>query len=243
MAKRSLLLYGKNSVLERLKVNPRTITKIFVKDDFDSRAILELIKINKIPFRRLTLNKLQRFKPHCSLGGVVAEVDNFNYVDFNDLIKRKDFKQTSFIFLDRIFDPQNLGAIIRTAACFGRFSLVIPKHKACEVTETVLHVAQGGENYIRVAMVSNLTNALLKAKAAGFWAVGAVTEKGQPIAKVNLPFPVCLLLGSEGEGLRYGLAKHLDLALNIPMSGAELSFNVTAACAIFCYEISRQKAE
>jgi len=90
--------------------------------------------------------------------------------------------------------------------------------------------------------VSNLSNALLKAKDAGFWALGAVAQGGEAISQTNLPKPACLVLGSEGSGIRYGLAKHLDLSLNIPMAGAPLSFNVTAACAICCYEIVRQKA-
>lgn len=242
MSKRWLLLYGKNSVLERLKVRPKSITRIFFKDDFNLPAIEQLVKRHSIPSQRLNQQKLQRLKPHCSLGGVVAETVGFEYADLDDVIIKPKFKQLSFIFLDRIFDPQNLGAIIRTAACFGSFAVVIPKHKACEVTETVLHVASGGENHVPVVMVSNLTNALLKLKDSGFWAVGAAACGGDPINQTSLPKPVCLVLGSEGSGIRYGLAKHLDLSLNIPMAGAPLSFNVTAACAILCYEILRQKA-
>ena len=144
--------------------------------------------------------------------------------------------------LDRIFDPQNLGAIIRTAACFGKLAVVIPRHKACEVTETVLRVASGGENFTPVAMASNLTKAILEAKEAGFWVVGAVVGDGQDINKVDLPFPLCFVLGSEGQGLRYGVEKHLDVRVRIPMEGAPLSFNVSGACAIFCHEIAKQRA-
>jgi len=240
MPKQSLFLYGKNSVFERLKNNPRTIRKIFLKSDFSLPEAEKLIKINKITAERLSQDKLWRIKP-VSCGGIIAEVESFQYSYFEDLIAKPKAKNLSLIFLDRIFDPQNLGAIIRTAACFGSFGIIIPKHKACEVTDTVLHVASGGENYVPVAKVSNLTNTLLKAKEAGWWAVGTTTAGGTDISKAKLSYPLCLILGSEGKGMRYGLSKHIDLALNIPMPGAKLSFNVTAACAIFCYEINRQK--
>ena len=148
----------------------------------------------------------------------------------------------TLIFLDRVYDPQNLGSIIRTAACFGGFAVVIPKHKACQVTETVLHVAQGGENHVPVVMVTNISKAIEEAKESGYWIVGAVTsDDAQDIDKVSLSFPVGFVLGSEGEGVRYGVQKHIDLKARIPMRGESLSFNVTVACAIFCYQIIRDK--
>ena len=240
MLKQPLFLYGKNSVFERLKNNPQTIKKIFLKNDFNLPEIEKLIKISKIPVERISQDKLWRIKP-VSCGGIIAAADNFQYSYFEDLILKPKAEALALIFLDRIFDPQNLGAIIRTAACFGSFGIIIPKHKACEVTDTVLHVASGGENYVPIAKVSNLTNTLLKAKEAGWWAIGTTTSGGTDISAGKLSYPLCLILGSEGKGMRYGLSKHIDLALNIPMPGARLSFNVTAACAIFCYEIIRQK--
>ncbi|MBU2044657.1 MAG: 23S rRNA (guanosine(2251)-2'-O)-methyltransferase RlmB [Candidatus Omnitrophica bacterium] len=240
MPKQPIFLYGKNSVFERLKNSPQTIRKIFLKNDFKLPQVEELIKLNKIPTEHLSPDRLWRIKP-VSCGGIIAQVDNFQYSYLEDLILKPKNELLSLIFLDRIFDPQNLGAIIRICACFGSFGVVIPKHKACEVTETVLHVACGGENFVPVAMVSNLSNALLKAKEAGYWAAGTVVQGGSDIAKSKLPYPLCLILGSEGKGMRYGLSKHIDTALNIPMPGADISFNVTAACAIFCYEIIRQK--
>ena len=147
------------------------------------------------------------------------------------------------MFLGSINDPQNLGSIIRTVACLGGFSVVIPERSSCEVNDTVMHVASGGENFVPVSMVNNMSNALIKAKKEGFWVVGAVIEDAVDINKTRLPFPMCLVLGSEGKGIRYGVSKHLDLRVALPMRGAPLSFNVAMSCAIFCYEISRQKLE
>jgi len=143
--------------------------------------------------------------------------------------------------LDNISDPQNLGAIIRSLACFGRFGVVFPKHDSCEVNETVLHVASGGENYVPISMVTNLSSALIEAKKSGYWISGAMVKGGEDVRQVKLPFPLCLVLGSEGKGLRPGIEKQLELKLSLPMKGAGLSFNVSVACAIFCYEIDRQQ--
>ena len=193
--------------------------------------------------KRASQKELRRIKKADSLQGVVAQVEEFKYADFDDLLSQAKERNLSFIFLDRIFDPQNLGAIIRTTACFGGFAVVLPKHKACQVTEAVLRVACGGENYTPVSLVSNLTNALLAAKKGGFWVVGSAVQEGQDIAEVELPFPLCFVLGSEGPGLRYGLKKHLDVKVNIPMEGAKLSFNVGAAAAIFCYVVTKAKSK
>lgn len=235
-----MFLYGKNSVSERLKANPQSIKKIFLEESFSAPHIEELIKSGKITSRRVSKKELSRMKHADSLQGIVASVERFEYADLEDLLNRPKDEQLSLIFLDRVFDPQNLGAIIRTTACFGKFAVVIPRHKACEVTESVLHVASGGENYTPVAMVSNLTNGLLQAKKRGWWVVGAVTKGGEDISSVSLPFPLCFVLGSEGEGIRYGIDKHLDIKTHIPMQGAPLSLNVAITCAIFCHQIRKQ---
>jgi len=237
-----MFLYGRNSIFERLKANPKSIRQVFLQTDFKAPVIEKLTKVNNIALRRVSRRELLRIKHADSLGGVVAQVDEFKYAHFVDLANRAAEKKLSFVFLDRIFDPQNLGAIIRTTACFGGFAVIIPKHKACEVTEAVLHVASGGENYTPVVMVSNLTNALIEIKKAGCWIAGAVTEGGENVAHIDLPFPLSFVLGSEGSGMRYGLQKHIDIKMSIPMEGASLSFNVSAACAVLCYEITRQRA-
>ncbi|MFC1646492.1 23S rRNA (guanosine(2251)-2'-O)-methyltransferase RlmB [Candidatus Omnitrophota bacterium] len=240
MTKVSTILYGKNSILQRLKRNPKSIRKIFLNDHFDDAYILTIVTRKKIPIIRLSRNEFLRVKRADCLQGIIAEVEKYSYVPFNDLLTDSLEKKVSLIFLDSISDPQNLGSIIRTAACFGDFALVLPKHDACEVNDTVLHVASGGENFVAISMVSNLSAALIKAKKSGYWIAGAVVEGGEDISKASLPFPLCVVLGSEGKGIRKGLHNQLDLKVNLPMK-APLSFNVAVSCAIFCYEITKQK--
>ncbi len=237
-----MVLYGRNSVYERLKVNPKSIKIVFLQDNIELPHIEKLARKNHIPVERVSPRQLGKMKHAKDLQGVVAKVDNFNYISFDDLLGRSKEKQLSLIFLDRLHDPQNLGVIIRTAACFGGFAIVIPRFNACEVTEAVLHVASGGENFVPVAMVSNIVSAMIKAKKAGYWIMGGIlSDEAQYINEVSVPFPVGLVLGSEGEGVRPGVEKQLDIKVRIPMKGAKLSLNVAMASAIFCHEISKQR--
>jgi len=244
LSKNTMFLYGKNSVLERLKADPQSINQIFVDADFAQPQIQDLVHANKIPLERLSSKELAKLKPTKDLQGIIAAVRKFQYASLDELLKPPKNKELTPVFLDRISDPHNLGAVIRSLACFGGFAVVIPKFEACEVTEAVLHVASGGENYVPVAMVSNIANSVLKAKECGYWIAGALVDEGaQEINQLSLPFPLGVVFGSEGEGIRYGIQKHLDIKARIPMQGAKLSFNVAMACAIFCYEISRQRGK
>ena len=236
-----MYLYGKNSVLERLKADRKSIKKIFLQDNFDAPSVLNVIESSGIPVKRVSERELTRIKRADRLQGIVAEVDDFKYTPFDELLRDPPTKNLSLLCLDNINDPHNLGSIIRTAACFGRFAVVIPRYSSCEVNDTVIHVASGGENFIPVSKVNNMLTALLKAKEAGYWIVGTVVEGGVDVASANLPFPLCLVLGSEGKGIRHGIKKHLDIKVSLPMEGAQLSLNVAMACAVFCHEIARQR--
>lgn len=235
-----MYLYGKNSVIERLKENPKSIKRIFLQDNFSSEDITSLIKSSKVPLKHVSEKELTKIKRADRLQGIVAEVEDFKYTPFDELLSRSKLEKLSLILIDNLNDPHNLGSILRIAACFGNFGVVIPERRSCEVTDTVMHVASGGENFVPVSIVNNMTTAILKAKKSGFWVVGTVVDSGEDVNKVSLPFPMCLVLGSEGKGIRYGIQKHLDLAVKLPMKGAELSFNVAMACAIFCHEITKQ---
>ena len=244
MSKSWIVLYGKNSVLERLKSDPQSIRKIFMKEDYKLPEVEKLIKKNHIALEKIPLKELATMRPAKDLQGILARVGRFHYTPFDDLLSRDPSQRPAFLFLDRINDPQNLGVIIRTAACFGRFAVVIPEFEACEVTEAVLHVASGGENYVPVSKVHNLTQAIIAAKECGYWIVGGVVdEQARELQTIDLPFPLGLVLGFEGKGIRPGVAKQVDIRVRIPMEGAALSFNVAMACSVFCYEITRQRKD
>jgi 23S rRNA (guanosine2251-2'-O)-methyltransferase len=235
-----MFLYGKNSVLERLRVNPTSIKEVVLQDNFNHKETEKLIRLNNIHVKRVSKQELFKIKKASERSqGIIAKADEFKYASYEDLLYDSKQKKT-FIFLDSIFDPHNLGVIMRISACFGGFAICIPQHKACEVNETVLHVASGAENYVPVAIVGNISNALRNAKKAGYWIAGTVVEEGSELTSDIFPFPLCLILGSEGKGISPGLQKLLDLKVSIPMQGANLSLNVATACSVFCYEITKQ---
>jgi len=239
--KRSFL-YGKNSILERLKVNPKSIKQIYLQENFNAGSILNLISQNNIPTQKVREKELYRIKRADRLQGILAEVTRFEYTPLDELVSLGKNSKTSIIFLDDINDPHNLGSILRITACFGNFALVIPRHSSCEVTDSVMHVASGGENYTPIAQVSNTVNAIIKVKDAGFWIAGTVVEGGENINTQGLLFPIGLVLGSEGKGIKPAIVKHLDMKVTLPMRGAQLSFNVAMAGAMFCHEIDRQRS-
>src|SRR4030065_2228623 len=144
MAKNSMFLYGKNSVLERLNANPQSIKRIFVQENFDAPEIMKIIKSSNIPFKYVTEKDLLKIKRADRLQGIVAEVNKFTYTPFKELLYRPAEKPLTFIFLDSINDPHNLGSVMRIAACFGGFAVVLHKHGSCEVSDKAWHVPSGG---------------------------------------------------------------------------------------------------
>lgn len=242
MAKNYIYLYGKNSVSERIQAHPDSIRMIYLREGLSLPSMEKAIAHRKIPCERLPAASLDKMRPQKDLQGVVAKVDLFRYTPCDDLLNDALRGNRTLIFLDRVNDPHNLGVIIRLSACFGGFSLILPSREACQINETVLHVASGGENYVPIASVNNLAPVMDDAKELGFWMAGAVVDdEGQDISTLSLPFPLGLVLGSEGSGIRKGLQARLDIRACIPMRGAPLSFNVSMACGILCHEISKQK--
>ena len=241
MAKNYMLLYGKKSILERLKINPQSIRKIFLSEDFNNPRIQALTDRLGIARERLPQDKIENMKKAKNLQGIAARVDRFVYSSFESLLEAQS--SLTPVFLDRINDPQNLGVIIRTLACLGGFCLIIPEKEACHITEAVMHVASGGENYVRVAKVTDMTAAISAAKEQGYCIMGAVIDQGaKNINMLKIKFPIALVLGAEATGITPGIQQLLDVRAYIPMQGAQLTLNVNTACAIFCNEITRQRA-
>lgn len=232
-----MILYGKRSVGERLKVAPSTVKRVILDTNFKDKEIIAILREKNIPVEKITKRMFPKKFRALSHQGIIAFVEEFKYCSLDDVINKKEYIP---IFLDRIYDPQNLGAIIRVCACLGRFSLVIPKFDACRVNNTVLHVASGGENYVNIALVDNLSKTLREMKEQGYWVVGtSVEDSAVDVSTFVWPNPFVLILGSEGKGVRYGINKQVDFFVRIPMSGAKLPLNVSSACSIFCYLISR----
>lgn len=234
-----MYLFGQRSVMERLRSNPQSIQRIYVLEEVRRPDIVKMARSKHINVEFISKGKLLYMARDVHAQGVVAEVSDFVYQDFEEILGREH--KRVLIFLDRVTDPQNLGAILRVCACFGGCAVVLPKFESVDVNETVLKVSCGAENHVPVSIVTNLSTAIQQAKDMGYWIGATVVEKGENPRKVKFNFPLGFIFGSEGEGIRPGLLKHADYNLTLPMKGAQLSFNVATAVGIFCYEAVNQK--
>ncbi len=235
-------LFGKNSVIEKLRTQPQSIKQIYLSNECkDSAPIHKKARKNRIPLYVVPGTKIQKMGRSKNTQGVIAVIYDFEYMPYDEFLENAVKQKRSLVFLDGLNDPQNLGAIIRSLACLGKFSLVLPTHKSVEVTETVLRVASGGDNYVPIAKVANINKAIVRAKDNGFWVAASVVEGGDPLMETELKFPLGLVIGSEQKGVRSRVKEKVDCLLTIPMYRETLSFNVAHATTILCYEITRQK--
>lgn len=236
-------VYGKNPVLERLKTDPKSIQKLYVQEGHpDSAYFHKKAKKWGIPVHALPRAKMNKMSRNLNAQGVMAEIGEFVYIDYIDLLETAVLKKMCLVFLDSLTDPQNLGGILRSLACLGGFAVVLPTHDSVSVTESVLRVACGGDNFVPVARVTNLGKALKEAKDAGFFIVGAVvSSEGENVMRVKFQFPLGLVIGSEQKGIRPIVQKYLDQMVTLPMAQSRLSLNAAHAAVIFGYEITKQK--
>lgn len=235
-------IYGKNPVLERIKADPKSVRKIYVQmGHAELSYIATKARKYNIPLVTVPESKMTKLGRSLHTQGLLIEVQDFSYADYDELLDEALEKKITPIFLDGITDPQNFGSILRTLACLGGFAVVIPTHGSVDVTDTVTRVACGGENYVKVSKVNNLNNAIEKAKAKGFWIAGSVVQDGEDLSKAELPQPLGCVIGSEGKGIRDITLSRLDLKLTVPMAQSRLSLNAAQATTLFCYEIKRQK--
>jgi 23S rRNA (guanosine2251-2'-O)-methyltransferase len=233
-------LFGKNTVLERLRSDPATIKKLYLQRKTDLSDIVKEAKKIGIRFISLDKKEFMELAGDVHSQGVLAEVKEFSYTPLSEVIARASEGKNTPVFIDGVTDPQNLGSIIRSLACLGGFSVVLPEHDSAHVNETVLRVASGGENHVPISLVVNTVKGILKAKEKGIFIAGAVAEGGKDIRKAAMPLPLAVVIGSEGKGIRPGVDKCLDEKVSIPMRGASLSLNVAVATALVCYEISKK---
>lgn len=234
-------LYGKNPVLERIKADPGSIRRLYLQKQTDLSELARAARTAGISFEPVEKHWFRKLGDDAHAQGVMAEVEDFVYAPFEEILDDCTSGVSTPVFLDGITDPQNFGSIIRTLACFGGFSIVIPEHDSVDVTESVLRVASGGENYIKISKVTNLAKAADKSREKDVLVAGAVVEGGEDVISARIDLPAVMIIGSEGKGIRPGLKKHIDKGLTLPMQGAELSFNAAVAAAIFAYEITRRK--
>ena len=171
--------------------------------------------------------------------GVCAEVEPYPYSGAAELLSAPD---ALIVALDEVTDPQNLGAVCRTAECAGATGVVFPERRSAEVTPAVCKASAGAVEHLRIARVRNLADFLADAKQAGAWCYGAAAGATTAYDAVDWRGPLVLVLGSEGKGLRPRVAKACDDLVALPLKGRIDSLNVSATAAVLLYEVLQARA-
>jgi 23S rRNA (guanosine2251-2'-O)-methyltransferase len=231
-----------NPLLEALRSAPDRVNKVFVQEERGHARIGEVIreaKAHHIPVVFVPAKRLDQVAPGHQ--GVVAEVSPKAYASLGDILARSP--KPFVVILDEIEDPQNLGAIVRSAEGAGADGIILPERRSAGLTEAVDTVSAGALEHLPVARVTNLVRAMEELKEKGLWLVGAEGSGDKPWYSFDYTGPVGIVLGSEAKGLRPLVRKACDEVLAIPLSGKVTSLNVAAAAAVFLFEVVRQRRD
>ena len=239
-------LFGIHPVKEALKSPSLLFEKIFLgaKTPHPSlQSILDLAAERNIPVTVADENTLARMAGGGLHQNVVAIVKGTPYVDLQGMLSswRKGETKGLFLVLDGIQDPQNLGAIIRTALGCGVQGLIIPKDRAVGITPAVVKTSAGAAAHLPIARVVNIANTLDALKEEGLWIYGAAGEADEIIYDLDLNLDLAVVIGAEGKGIRPLVKRKCDRLFSIPMKGPVSSFNASVSSAMILYEAMRQR--
>lgn len=225
------IIYGKNPVMSFL--NNDMIKEIYLTDNFADKNFIGTIKKSNIKYsfqKKSFLDKLAATDKH---QGIIAIIKDFNYTEYSDLIKYSKTKENPFILvLDKIEDPHNFGAIIRTCEALGVDGIIISKHHSCPLNATVAKVSTGAIANLRICQVTNINQTLQDLKKQGYWIYAAEANQGQSYQNLKFDGAKVLVVGSEGYGISPLVIKQADFRIFIPMKGKVNSLNVSVATAI-----------
>lgn len=241
-------IYGRNPVYETLRAKRRDVFRLQIAEGVQDKGrlteILNLSAKRKIPVERVPRSKLDKLSE--SHQGVALETSAYPYVELEDILENAITRNEPLflLMLDTLQNPQNLGTIIRTADAVGVHGVLIPTHRAAEITPAVVSASAGASEHMLVAQ-ANLAQAIVKVKEANAWIVGLDESlDSKDPAKVRLDGALAVVVGGEGEGIRPLIRQSCDFLLRLPMQGQIESLNAAVAGSVVLYlaYFARQKS-
>ena len=229
------LIYGRNAVLEAVRAG--RVTKVYQAAGLGHDPRLEelgrLARVEVVPPARL-----DAMAPGVNQG-VAAELRPRREWTLKQVL---DARPSLIVALDSIMDPQNLGAILRTAEVAGAHGAIVPEHRSAPLSAAAVKASSGATELLPIARVSGLPSAIVEVKRAGIWCV-ALDPRGELLPwDFDFAQPVCVVVGSEGTGVQRLVKERCDARVRLPTAGKVASFNASAAAAALLYEVTRQRS-
>jgi 23S rRNA (guanosine2251-2'-O)-methyltransferase len=239
MVKNNVLvkIYGKHSVLAALENKRRNHKELITTRNSyteDLRHACEKINL-RVVFK--TTKELDNLMANSTHQDIILTTSSIITSDLTQLNQINQQEKATVLVLDQVTDPQNIGAIIRSALAFGISAILLPEYSSPDETPTMVKASSGAIEKIPVFKVKNLVNTLNQLKKHNFWVIGLDSNTRNTINKINFDKKLVLVLGSEGKGLRRLTQENCDLLVKLPMTDHIESLNVSNAAAIAMYEV------
>jgi len=233
---------GIHPVREILEAQGASVFELTVaRGDARVQEIAALAESRGIPVQRVDKHDLDENVGHSHHQGIALRTEEYPYLSLETLLKPAEVSPGFLLILDSIQDPQNLGALLRSAAFLGVRGVILPRDRSARITGAVIKVAAGATACVPIARVTNLVRALVLLKEAGYWIVGLDAAGEKTLYDVDLTVPVGLVVGNEEKGIRPLVRHHCDLCARIPGSRGFNSLNAAAAGAVAMAEVQRQR--
>ncbi len=235
---------GKNPIVEALKSDV-SIEKIMVakgRRETGAQELFELAKEKKIKIQQVDRKKLDFTSKTGNHQGIIAIATEYEYAEIEDILESAKVKGESplVVILDKITDPHNFGAIIRTANACGVHGIIIPKNRSVDISPIAIKASAGAIEHMPVCKVTNLTQTIKELKEKGFWIAGAEME-GQKYYESDFKGSMAIVIGNEGEGISRLVKDECDFLVSIPMYGEIESLNASVATGILLSEAAKQR--
>jgi 23S rRNA (guanosine2251-2'-O)-methyltransferase len=240
------IITGRKPVMEALRAGTN-IEKIVFLLGVQGTVIEDIrhaAERNNVPVSQASRQEFRELASDATTQGVVAIVrQSKTFVSLDEIVGAAEAKKEKplILILDSIEDPQNLGALVRTAECAGVHGVVIPKHHAASVTSAVVKASAGATEHMAMAEVTNIVSTMDELKGRGFWTAGVAVEGDTLFTGFDYTTAAAIVIGNEGKGIRRLVREHCDRLVRIPMYGSLGSLNASVAGALVMYEAARQR--
>ena len=237
------IIFGRGPVGELLR-SDQPVECLYIQKGLPSGTLGKLVFLareNAVPIKQVDARKLDELTGRENHQGVAALVGAAHYCEVEDIFARAGEAPPLIVLGDKIEDPRNLGAIIRTAEAVGAHGLIIPKRRSAGLSGIVSKASAGATAHLAVARVPGLPATIDQLKERGIWVYGADVS-GQPYDKTDFSGPAALVLGGEGSGLSRLVKEKCDHLVSLPMFGKIGSLNVSVAAGVLLYEMVRQRS-